>query len=351
MVLGIMAASGLSSLWVGDALNRKVVMFQGIGIGVALLAVMGLAGHFSGHGPLQAEGYGYFSMNLLSLIDPLLEWSRYIRQRPIPPNYAALGNFGQYEGFLYLGAGMILLVVVALTLMLAKPQAVPRRWWPVIAVALTFWVLALSNVVTLAEVQLFVVPLPDPLLSSLSIFRASGRLGWPAFYLISLGAVLVIIRYLPGRSALGVLTVALALQLADQADKYHEFRGLIRQRMAWRTPLHSSQWATLAQQANQLILVPPLTDGVGAYIPFAQLAAQHHLTTNAANIAHGGTQAGADYGAAVSKKLQNSQYDPHALYIFIRPEATESLPSSLQNKLITLDGYRLLPPGVSMQPS
>lgn len=348
MVLGLMAASAITTVMIDKNQRLAAVAGQGAGIGLILLLLMGLAGHFSGTGPLAAEGYGYFSMNLLSLIDPLLGWSRFIRQRPIHPDYAVLGNFGQYEGFLYLGAGMILLVAMALALHLARPQPLARRCWPLAAVGLIFWLLALSNVITFGEQRLFTVPLPDNLHQALSTFRASGRFGWPAFYLIHLAALTLILRHLPPRGALVVLAATLTLQLADQSDKYREFRGIIRQRMTWQTPLQSPQWAAFAQRASRLIIVPPLPDMTHAYIPFAHLAARHHLATNAANISHAGTRGVGDHGASIAAALRQGQYDPHTLYVFPQPEGASQLPGAWQQQLHTLDGYQVLPPGLTL---
>jgi hypothetical protein len=351
MLLGLMAASAISALRIDKTLTFAPLVRQGAGIGLAVATLMGLAGYFSGTGPLAAEGYGYFSMNALSLIDPLLEWSRFIRQRPIHPDYTALGNFGQYEGFLYLGAGLLLLAAMALALHLQQPVRPERRWYPLIAVALLFWLLALSSVITFGDQRILTIPLPDPLHRLLSIFRASGRFGWPAFYLINLAVLILIVRRLPSRSALAVLLAALALQLADQQDKWREFRQIIQQRMAWQTPLQSPQWDTLARRAQTLLIVPPLPDMSTAYIPFAHLAARHRLATNAANIAHSGTQGLASEGAALIASLKDGQYDPHTLYIFPTPESVAQLPRDWQDQLITLDTYPVLPPGRSLTPA
>jgi len=349
MVLGLMAASGASALWIDKTLRPRAALLQGAGIGLALLALMGLAGYFSSSGPLAAEGYGYYSMNIVSFIDPLLEWSRFIRQRPIHPSYAALGNFGQYEGFLYLGAGMIVLAAMALALHLASPRPLARRCWPLVAVALAFWLLALSNVVMLGSHRLFTVPLPESLHRALSIFRASGRFGWPAFYLVNLAVLALVLRHLPPRSALVVLAAALALQLADQADKYREIRSAYRQRMAWQTPLKSPQWAELAARARTLIIVPPHPGMQTIYLPFAHLAAQHRLATNAAHIARARADGMDAHGSEIAASLTRcAGYDPQTLYIFAQPEGAEKLPPAWQAQLLTLDGYRVLPPGLSL---
>ena len=346
MVLGLLAASFATTVCVDKNPPLRLVLLQCAGIGLVLLSLMGLAGYFSSMGSLQADGYGYYNMNILSLVDPLLDWSRYIRQRPIHPEYAALGNFGQYEGFLYLGAGMILLFIMALGLFLMRPQQLARRFWPVFAVALIFWLLALSNVVTFGDQTLFTLQIPQALHQTLSVFRASGRFGWPAFYLVNLVVLVLIIRNLPARSALAVLLAALLLQVADQSDKYVEFKGLIRQRMAWQTPLQSPQWAAMAQKANALVMIPPLPDIAKTYIPFAHLAVAHRLVTNAAQIARDDLKRTEALGQAMAESLAQGAYNPLTLYVFSRREGLANLPPDLAGQVLALDGYFVLPPGL-----
>ncbi len=346
MLLGLMAASATRAVWIDKTLRLPVLALQGIGISLLLWVLMYLAGHFSSSGPLHAEGYGYFNMNTLSLLDPLLGWSRYLRQRPVHPDYANLGNFGQYEGFLYLGAGMIMLLVMALALHLARPQHLAQRYWPLAVVGVVFWLLALSNVITYAELRLITLPLPDVMHRALSIFRASGRFGWPIYYLIYLCVLLLVLQHLPKRSALAVLLTALALQVADQTDKHHEFQDIIGQRMRWTTPLKAPQWDLLAQNADTLVIAAPLPDMTQAYLPYAELAARHQLATNAANIAHAGISAATSYANSVMTSLKNHQYNPRTLYVFLQPGIAQHLPQAWQQHLLLLDGVVLLPPGL-----
>lgn len=346
MVLGFMVASGVNALCGERAPPSRTVLLQGISIGLTLIAVMGLAGYFTSSGSLRADGYGYYNMNMLSLIDPLLGWSRYIRQQPIHPDYAKLGNFGQYEGFLYLGAGMIALVLLAVALQMSKPESLARRWWAAVAVAAVFWLLALSNVVTFGEHVLVTIPLPDALLEALSIFRASGRFGWPAFYLINLAALALVVQRLSARAALVVLGAALVLQVADQREKYSEFRQMFKQRMAWQTPLQSPQWALLAQRASALVIVTPPPDISVAYIPFAYLAATYRLATNSAQIARNDEVRASTFARSMATDLAQGSYDSSILYVISRRDFPANVPPELASKIIDLDGYLVLPPAL-----
>lgn len=353
MVLAL-AGAGAYVAWRIDCSHRfSTLLVHGIITALVVAALMALAGYFGSNGQLAAEGYGFYSMNVLSLVDPLLGWSRLIQQRPIHPDYAAFGNFGQYEGFLYLGAGMILLASMALGLVLAVPRDAnatlatrAHRAWPLIGIALLFWVLALSNRVMFSNVHLFTLPLPDPVHHALSIFRASGRFGWIAFYLLNLAILSVIIQCLPPRTALAVLLAALAIQFGDQSAKYREFRAFIDTRVAWQSPLRASDWDALAARAQRLIIVPPHPPMETFYLPFADLAARYRLETNAAYIARDSLGAAAAFGENVATRLTRGDYDAQTLYIFAQPENAARIAPNLKNQLLTLNGYTILPPGL-----
>ncbi len=353
MVLALSAAAAYVALRIDRSRTLADVLRDGAAMAVAVVALMGLSGYFGSTGGLAAEGYGFYSMNVLSLFDPLLGWSRFIQQRPIHPDYAGFGNFGQYEGFLYLGAGMIALACLALGATLASADAdaaggeriVQRRAWPMLAVAVVFWLLALSNRVLFSNVHLFTVPLPDALVRALSVFRASGRFGWIAFYLVNLVVLAVVVRRLPVRPALVVLLAALALQAGDQSAKYREFHAFIEKRAAWRTPLRAPEWASFAADAQRLIIVPPHPAMVDIYLPFADLAARHRLATNAAYIARDGAQSAA-FAQDVAGQFARGEYDARTLYVFTQRDALAPLPERLAAQARELDGYLVLPPGL-----
>lgn len=348
MVLGLLLAANLQAVPVEPRRMLPKRAGQNALILGSLVAVLVAAGHFSGKGPLAGEGYGFFSMNMAALVDAETE-PKFGHARLVPDIPAA--TQGQYEGYLYLGGGMIALGLIASGLMLARigPPA-PRRThpvWPLVAVAGLFWLLALSNHVTLAGWHLFTLPLPQKLLDLLSIFRASGRLGWPAFYLLTLGILAVIIRRLPARIALGVLAIALLLQVVDLSDHYREQRKAIRARTQWVTPLQSPQWHLLAAQASQLLVLPPHPRMEAFYIPFAHLAAAHGLATNAAHNARVEPARIESFGQGLVHTLARGGYDPRTLYVIPQREGLAHVPPALAGHLVVLDGYHVLPPGLA----
>ncbi len=306
------------------------------------LAVMYLAGYFSGSGQVAAAGFGHFSMNLNAFIDPWFNWSRFLRQ-------GAIGTPGQYEGFMFLGTGMLALCVAAAALWATQPVAPSRALWPLLAAVGAFALLAISNVVMWGDTQLLHLPLPDWLEDALSIFRASGRFGWPLFYLVMLFALWGVIRHLPVRAVALALAVGLGVQWIDQQGKFEEFRDTFHHRQAWTSPLQSPAWSEMAPRARVLVLISDeRIDRI--YLPYALLAARHGLVTNAAHIARAET-AGDELENRYVQALAQGRLDPTALVGITDARLLAQVSPALRPRFVVLDGVWVLPPGLQPETS
>ena len=171
------------------------------------------------------EDYGFYSMNLNAWFNPSscggYTWSR------ILPKRAQL--YGQYDGFNYLGFGALallaLLLVSALVLALCRPacrialRKLLRRNAILIGGMLFLIVFAVTNVVCFDDKELLNIPLTAKMLELCGIFRASGRMFYPVFYVLltaGFAGLCRLLRYL-GRGRWFPWAIALfaALQLFD----------------------------------------------------------------------------------------------------------------------------------------
>lgn len=336
MTLGLMLAAACSHGWSRQDGVLPRLFAQLFGIGCATFIAMVLAGYFSGSGSVSADGFGYYSMNLNAYIDPWFNWSRFLRQRPV-------GTAGQYEGFMYLGVGMIALTLAAVAVWVAHPSPLPQRQWPLLAAALLFAVWAVSNVVMWGDTELVHLPLPHWLEQGMGVFRASGRLGWVLYYLVCLFVLWAILHYISPLAAPVVLALALVLQVYDQSGKFPEYRQAFAKRSQWVTPLRSEQWQIQARRAHALIVVPPHEPMERLYVPYALLASQHRLVTNAAHIAR--VDGAADpAGRAAAEALRLGRPDPGVLYVLPDPDARDHVAEALRPQLLQLNGVWMLPP-------
>jgi hypothetical protein len=220
-----------------------------------------------------------FSMNLLSPVTASGQ-SSFSSVFHVFPNQ-------EYEGFNYLGLGVVLLGAMALVRHRSSLSALRSpALRPLIMASALLTLLALSIRVTAGQTVLFIFPVPLFLFHLLAIFRASGRFFWPVWYLLLLAAIVcgaLTMRVQWTRRA--VLTAALGLQLFDAlpiraavADRAH---------ITAANPLVAADWAAVARTREHLVVLPArqcdsmLTPGGDAAWPwFARLAARNGMTLN-----------------------------------------------------------------------
>jgi hypothetical protein len=226
-----------------------------------------------------APGYGLFSLNLNSLINPMAYGS--ILLPALPVIHAA-----QVEGYNYLGLGILALLVLNLA---RRPQAVlwlgNRRLLPLVGLALVCTVLAASATVSLGASTLFEVQLPTAVMAAVHGLRASGRLFWPAYYLIVAAALSLTFWVWKAPYGGVILAVALAVQVADLGPLRTKVRAVLNQRFA--NGLVSPAWTDLGRKYDNLMLIPPYQcgpytgpGGVYSYVTFGKLAAAERMRTN-----------------------------------------------------------------------
>ena len=192
-------------------LKRSIILL-GIYIVVALITLW-LLGGFVNLGKSDNFGFGLFSYNLNGLINSQ-GYSYFLNPLPM------LGE--QYEGFSYLGFGVIILSIIALGLgirWLMKDRKIFKRrknliiCLLVISVICTF--VALSPDVYWGENLLYRVPLPSFILNIWGIFRSTGRFIWPVIYIITLVSIIVVMKRLNYKTALIILSLCALIQVRD----------------------------------------------------------------------------------------------------------------------------------------
>lgn len=231
-----------------------------------------------------ASGFGFFSANVLALVNPA-GWSYVL------PGFAS--GRGQYEGFGYLGTGVLGLGVVLLWRPWswweqAKAQMKARR--PLVLVVLALTVLSFSSVVMVAGWTVVSIrQLVAPLLPVLETFRSSGRFIWPLHYAVLMGCIALVVWRWRQRPAVatGVLLGAVILQVLDAGDFWE--RACLRGE-PWPR-LRAPEWASVDPLYRHIVLFPPFIVGSeepciqgtfpeDAHARFGDLAYRKGMTTN-----------------------------------------------------------------------
>lgn len=222
-------------------------------------------------------GYGQYSMNMLGPLDS----NGAGRILALDVTDATGGQ--SFEGFAYLGVGILVLCAMAVLLGLRQRGvgSVPfRRVWLLVVLV---YLLALSTTVTLSGMT-FQLPVAEPLVELLSRFRASGRFFWiGAFWLLALSIATLCYRYSPARVA-AVLATCLALQLVDVSRIAGELHAGAREDQRLMPP---AALLRAVPGSDRLILLPPWQcdhqqspGGLRGYEIFGIVAAREKLLTN-----------------------------------------------------------------------
>ncbi|HSD21858.1 MAG TPA: DUF6311 domain-containing protein [Anaeromyxobacter sp.] len=234
------------------------------GLAAAASAGLLLFGFVGGGVRSRANGFGYFSADLATLVNPM-GWSRLWSGLPV--------RAGQYEGFAYLGAGALLLLVLGLGAIALRRAPAPRlaRVVPAVAVALVLAGFALSDAVRFAGDLVLRVGIYRHMPWLGGTFRSSGRFVWPLHYLLLLGGVSLAARVLHGRAL--ALRGALALAVVAQA---FDVRPPVPLEPPAAPYVPAAEWALARGSYRHLSMFPPyLVAGGDPIAPEPQLCGPH----------------------------------------------------------------------------
>lgn len=260
-----------------------------------LLAVMAgllvlewwLSGLIGGGQNLKSWGFNYFTMNLLAPFNSQGR-SRILSALPI--------RDGQYEGFAFLGTGILALGIFALLYSLrnfgryfvrALRSLYRRGHLLLLLFALLFFGYAIGDGLTFGNTLVPNYSVFKNFPTLISTFRAPGRFFWPTYYLLYVALFVFLLKVLPPRRAGLVLLLGLSVQLADL--KFNKPFGYGQ--TPFRTHLKSERWPELMQGFERIVVIPAFDRNVawrGDFIDFSFLASRYgtELTTGAVARAH-----------------------------------------------------------------
>jgi hypothetical protein len=336
MVLAVMAghsvsvalrADGRQRAWIGAILTANVAWYA---------VVSWLSGYFVvGSGSdLVGENFGEYSMNGLSPIAPL-EYSAFLGPSFFPNVVQTI------EGYSYLGIGLIALAVPATVGWTRRrgDGSNGRRLpgWPLLLVMVILTAMALGPVIHLGNTVAF--RYPEELWGPLRLFRANGRMFWPALYGITFAIVAGVCRLRP-TLAVTLLAAAVVAQAVDLSRAYVGAQGL--HRTTWQTPLAADFWRVVTPSYRHLVAIPPNTcspQGID-FLPVALLAGDHGLSVNAAMAARYDVEKLRQYCRQLGDDIVGGRINPDVLYV-LQPASAAAFMRNAEAPLICarVDGH------------
>ncbi|MBP9732060.1 MAG: hypothetical protein KBD29_01220 [Candidatus Magasanikbacteria bacterium] len=316
---------------------QKGSLFFGIDVSLVLLLswVVGVFSTGSGAAP----GYGVFSLDLNSLINPY-GWSTIIKNMNVrEPN----------EGFAYAGLGVLILLGLSLYQFVQDKKYTSikeklHQWWPLISISGLLTILAISNVVSVWGKEIVLFPLPDSIREGImGIVRSSGRLFWPVYYLIVLASFFVIKKsrtYI----AYGLMIGTVAVQVYDFKDKLLELDNFY-EAVVWQNPLVDPFWNHAAEEVKHISFVPSYVPGT--YEAIAFFAAENDMTLNTGYVVRAAGLLNKDFMDAEVRSLEEGIVADNTLYIFLNEKTAYQMTEKVDKSVYTvkiIDGYAILAP-------
>ena len=243
-----------------------------------------------------ASGYGFYSMNMTA---PFCGG-------PIFPCFTDATG-GQYEGYNYLGAGLIMLIPFAILAQWPLVKSWIRRYPALLLSAILLTMYALSNKIYVGSYKLIEVQLPGWTDVITGTFRSSGRLFWMAGYLILFGVLSAVLRK---RSHLTILLLlfALVIQWVDTQPR----RDHIIFSASQPGKVHFVSWEKLMNRINTINFYPAF--GCGAADPQDYLYLQL-IAANSGKHFNTGYSARQEPDCIVKNQIFEEPFQSQQLYV------------------------------------
>ncbi len=238
-------------------------------------------GAFSCPAQNSSLGVTQFSFNLAGFFDSEGIWSRIFPDIP--------GAFAdQYEGFAYLGAGVFALLMFSVIVLIVAAikknisQKIPKHVFAYAFAAFLSTIVALSPAVTFAGRVLFTVPLPQAIIDIWNIFRATGRLIWPAVYILMVFAVCSTASHISKKVLAAVLAAAVALQGYDISGQLAAKHAVFSGYSAYNGSYSDEVWSAIAKDGGykHIWLSNIIKTHYDRWFALSDYASDHGMTMN-----------------------------------------------------------------------
>jgi len=381
---------------------KRILMY----VGVLLITAWQCGFFLLGGSKIDADGYGIFSANVLTLVDPGYQenyrapWSHVIPDQWQGP--------GQYEGFSFVGAGVLILAATAWILKILRgtrsAQAILIA--PVVCIAILFGrfqdltqlklmvllgilvaialenisqnksdlvilkiavavsvvlmsLFAFSNQILLGNFQITQFQLSPTLLTIVNIFRSSGRFTWPLMYVLIALIIVAVIGELPKALITPILLATLVFQVVD-SNNGTQFTTDAYSRVGPDIYLTSETWDVLGKKYDGVLFSPAahkprlfmsinadfLAENGVLWRDIGVLAQKYDWSMNSSYFSRDPANRFQKDNTALDLSLVNGSFKSNVIYVFIGNDQWEraKLVAGKNDLVGILDGVPIVAP-------
>ena len=329
----------------------KTILFYFSYLGVLLYSL----GYFMIGGGFSNHGFGKFKMNLNALFDPMAEVTLSASQIfPELETPSINSGFGDYEGYNFLGSGIIFLLIIVIPICIYYFKQISKSLLaPTNLTIMIFFILitlyAISNNIFIGNLELFSYDMPSFTKIITKTFRSSGRFFWINYYLIYIFIFVMIYRYCKDFKY-PILVIFLLIQLIDMQPTFKQVGNVFYKNKNNYTSIYNrniklknSIWEEYAKKYKKIIYVVP-TRFPKEYFPLAYFAAKNKLQTNFGYFSRVNKKNVKKHNLLLLEKVKENNFDKDSIYVFFDNASWET--AREKNPMITkiIDGYKILAP-------
>ena len=295
--------------------------------------------------PIIAAVFGFLVMGYASM-QSSITGSNFFRLNAIAwfnPGYSNDGSFSgvlnsignsrlrrvfseEWEGFQYLGT----VVIAGVLLGFANIRKIQirqdwREYAPILLGGSALFVFALSNRIVFLQ-QEFSYWWPSQLLDLRQIFRGATRFGWPAYYLVTLFAVVQIIRFCSVKKLKAGVAIASVLMLIESSPGIEYVRNEFSISKTYETSIVDQKWEEITKTHSKIAIYPNFDLQVGEvtgdakfwidrWFDLAKFAVDHDLSTNFGYVPRPLTDYISEQDAQILNELENGALQPSTIYV------------------------------------
>lgn len=307
----------LCSIWKERKIRIRF-FYPGISFSVGLFLTIYLLGGFSSGADTGTNNLGLFSFNLNAFLNPM-SYSTLLKNTSLWnwPFYTQ----GQYEGFSYLGMGIILLCACGIVLMIRN---IFRRRKPSVYQVMTVLmsigliVLAASPTITWNDKLLLQLPYSSTIYKYWGIFGSCGRMAWPVVYFLMIFGITSIgdMKWKRKEISCVVLILACLVQVVDLSGQLYKRHENYSEKVVYQSPLAGSVWDDIISSGEykHVVWVTHNVDH-NDVIQVAIYAMRNDMTMGNFYFARG-----IDKRDIIEEQLQNTSED--CVYVFLKSDDT-----------------------------
>lgn len=352
MIYCFLLGSFITDLFKYKKYRRPLLCF--VSITSFSLLTLWLLGAFYTKADISAQGLGVNSANINTFWNPLnlqgtrgglvgypSKGSRFLKALDV--------NKGQYEGYAYVGLGIMLGALILLIASICRSIKRKKRLTSDIGEFLKkrkIWCIAGAVVFTVAIIyaispsayfngrKIYDIYYSESIINFMSSFRATGRFAWVGMYLIFTAVLYGLSRISRKKLMITLLACCTVVQFADMSCMISS-KKWYREEKTYTSPLMSPEWEQLAEGCDKLIGLPyDQTENI--IYTLSIFAYKHNMSINHFHVARPPFDDILNQYYKNMEQISNGNADPKALYVFL---SEEFIPEVEGAKVYELDGY------------